>query len=564
MSESSMSFNNNKIPIPKLTKYLEKDEFREYLLAIKEIADFDPSTKTWYLNELKISRIEKEELKRIADFLKDYIGEEIYNILSPYINSTKEIVFAKIKGNYIYIYDDLEKYKKLLTYKLKKFDYDRGKYEEEEILLAWEHYNFFVTYRGLYWRLLNTNEIKIKPFANFSFHDITLKNFELRDYQINSIRSWLSDVNIIGTGIIKAPTGSGKSVIAIISALQMLKNKKNSKIVYAVNSTTLLKQFQQFAKREDLDFAIVSGEINELKKEKDSNLIALSISYYYSQKKRGKNDKLRDIINNSNLIIIDEAHHTPTSSIKSLLVDAPNSIRLGLTATPFREDGRDLEITGLLGRISYSINYQELVKNHYLVPLEYIPFVPEVPKKLKEKIKKLEKEKDDMEFAKYYSLLLRLFENSPGTNMQILEKIKEINSYPALIIVRRISTAKKLSELFNQNGISADYVTSQTKLEERMRKIENLKNGKIQTLIATSLADEGLDIPNLKLIILLSQGKSRIKLVQRIGRVMRPYKNKQKGIILDIAYNHEIFQRQFDQRYSFVMKEYEGIIFESK
>ncbi|MCY0877036.1 MAG: ATP-dependent helicase, partial [Firmicutes bacterium] len=72
----------------------------------------------------------------------------------------------------------------------------------------------------------------------------------------------------------------------------------------------------------------------------------------------------------------------------------------------------------------------------------------------------------------------------------------------------------------------------------------------------------GLDIPNLRLIVLLSQGKSRIKLVQRIGRVMRPAKNKQKGIILDIAYDHEIFQRQFDQRYSFISKEYNGIIFE--
>ncbi|CAJ31513.1 putative helicase [Betalipothrixvirus acidiani] len=564
MSESNMSLNNEKIAIPRPKRYLEKDEFRQYLLAVKSIADFDPSDKNWYLNEFKISRIEKEELKKIADFLSDFVGEEIYNILSPYINNDKKIVFAKIRGNYIQIYDDLEKYKKMLSYKLKKFDYDKGKYEEEEILLAWKHSDYFVTYRGLYWRLLNVNEIKIKPFTNFSFHDITLKNFELRDYQINSIKQWIADVNIVGTGIIKAPTGSGKSIISILATLEMLKNKKNAKVIYAVNSTTLLKQFQQFAKKEDLNFAIVSGELNELKKEKDSNLIALSISYYYSQKKRNKHNELRDIINNADLIIIDEAHHTPANSIKALLLDSPNSIRLGLTATPYREDGRDLEILGLLGRISYSINYQELVKNHYLVPLEYIAFVPEIPKKLKEKIKKLEKEKEKMEFAKYYSLLLRLFENSPMTNIQIIEKIKSINAFPALVIVRRISVARKLSEMFNENGIIADYVTSQTTLEERMKKIENLKNGKIQTLIATSLADEGLDIPNLRLIVLLSQGKSRIKLVQRIGRVMRPAKDKQKGIILDIAYDNEIFQRQFDQRYNFVFKEYEGIIFESK
>ncbi len=47
------------------------------------------------------------------------------------------------------------------------------------------------------------------------------------------------------------------------------------------------------------------------------------------------------------------------------------------------------------------------------------------------------------------------------------------------------------------------------------KKIEALKNGKLQALISTSLADEGLDIPNLQLVVLLTQGKSRIKLIPK-------------------------------------------------
>jgi len=106
----------------------------------------------------------------------------------------------------------------------------------------------------------------------------------------------------------------------------------------------------------------------------------------------------------------------------------------------------------------------------------------------------------------------------------------------------------------------SDWVSSKTSLEERMQKIENLKNNKLQVLISTSLADEGLDIPNLQLIVLLTQGKSRIKLIQRIGRVMRPWKNKERGYILDIAYNSDIFQRQAGKRIKFIQNEYEGII----
>jgi len=246
--------------------------------------------------------------------------------------------------------------------------------------------------------------------------------------------------------------------------------------------------------------------------------------------------------------------------VKSLLLDSPNSIRLGLSATPLREDGKELEIQGFLGRISYSIDYQELVQKRYLVPLEYIQFMPKISRKIYDKLKTIEQAYSDQPFAKLYSAVLRLFENSPFTNSQIIQKIKELNKFPALVIVRRISTARKLSELLNQEGIVGDWVSSKTPLEQRMEKIEALKSGKLQILVSTSLADEGLDIPELKLVVLLSQGKSRIKLIQRIGRVMRPALNKEKGYVLDIAYGSDIFQRQASKRIKFISSEYNGII----
>jgi superfamily II DNA or RNA helicase len=560
MSDHNKTQSNDKIAIPSLKRFMNRQEFQEYLVLVKSIANFDPNTKKWYLSEKKISSINPNELRKIANWLKNYVGDEIFSVLGNYLSSNKSSVYAILKGNYLYIYDDLELYKDMLTYKIKTFDYIQGQYVENSVLLAWQNSNNFSTLRGLYWKLSSVVNLNIKPFANFHFADISLKNFEMRKYQIESIRNWINDINITGNGIIKAPTGSGKSVIAILSALEMLKNKKDAKIIYAVNSTTLLKQFQNFAKKEDLPFLLVSGEIDELQKGQNSDLIALSVSYYYSQKKQKKHEKLKELINNADLIIIDEAHHTPANMLKSLLLDSPNSIRLGLSATPLREDGRELEILGLLGKISYSIDYTELVKNNYLVPLQYIQFETMPSKVIKEEIQNINITKSYDVFSKTYSRLLRLFENSPYTNKQVIAKIKELNKYPALVIVRRISTAKKLSELMNQNGIIAEWVSSKSTLEERMEKIEALKNGKLQILISTSLADEGLDIPNLSLVVLLTQGKSRIKLVQRIGRVMRPAINKQKGYILDIVYPHDFFIRQGEKRYKFVSSEYNGII----
>jgi len=551
---------NNKIYIPSPKRFLSRAEFQEYINLVKVIANFEPDTKKWYLSEKKLSITDKDIIRDTVSKLKEFVGDEIYDILSDYIKDYNNSVYAEFRGNYIFVYDNLEKYKSLLTYKVRTFDYIQGQYIENPVLLAWQRNNGFLTFRGLFWKIQNLANIKIKPFANLQFYDITLKNFEMRDYQVSSIKSWINDTNTVGAGIVKAPTGSGKSVIAILSTLQMLKNKQNAKVIYAVNSTTLLKQFQNFAKKEDLPFLLVSGEVNELQKGEKSDFIALSVSYYYSQKKKGKNEKLKEIVNNSDLIIIDEAHHTPANLVKNILLDSPNSIRLGLSATPLREDGKELEIMGLLGKIAYSINYNDLVKNRYLVPIEYIQFTPKVSQKIINKLRTVKEAYENEPFAKLYSNILRIFENSPYTNKQIVEKVKSLNKYPALIIVRRIAIAKKLSKMFNENGITSDYVTSKTSLEERMAKIEALKNGKIKILISTSLADEGLDIQNLQLVVLLSQGKSRIKLIQRIGRVMRISKSKEKGYILDIAYDYEIFQRQSEKRLRFVSSEYNGII----
>lgn len=552
--------NSNKNPIPSPKRFLSKEEFQNYLSLVKSIAIFDPQSKKWYISESKISRINNDELREIIKELSEYVGNEIYDILSNYIKDNNNSVFAEFRGNYLIVYDDLEKYRDLLTYKIKTFDHIQGQYIETPILLAWQRNNNFATLRGLYWKIQNFANLKIKPFTNLQFYNIQLKNFEMREYQINAIKSWINDINITGNGVIKAPTGSGKSVIAILSVLEMLKNKKDAKIIYAVNSTTLLKQFQNFAKKEDLPFVLISGEIDELQKGQKSDFIALSIAYYYSQKKRNQNQKIKELIRNADLIILDEAHHTPASSIKSLLLDAPNSIRLGLSATPIREDGKELEILGLLGKISYSIEYQELVQKRYLVPIEYIQFTPKVSEKIRDKLKNIEQAYSDQPFAKFYSVLLRMFEQSPYTNSQIMSKIKELNKFPALVIVRRIAIAKRLSELLNQEGIIADWVSSKTSLDERIQKIENLKNEKLKVLVSTSLADEGLDIPQLSLVVLVSQGKSRIKLIQRIGRVMRPSAGKSKGYVLDIVYGYDIFQRQGQKRIKFISAEYNGII----
>jgi len=78
--------------------------------------------------------------------------------------------------------------------------------------------------------------------------------------------------------------------------------------------------------------------------------------------------KLLRLRNKKVFIVIDEAHHTPASSIALLLLFFKKALVLGLTATPYRGDKLDALIYGLAGSIVYSITSSELIGRGYLVP----------------------------------------------------------------------------------------------------------------------------------------------------------------------------------------------------
>lgn len=76
-------------------------------------------------------------------------------------------------------------------------------------------------------------------------------------------------------------------------------------------------------------------------------------------------------------------------------------------------------------------------------------------------------------------------------------------------------------------------VHSKLAKKARAAAIEGLRNGSIKVLVATSLADEGLDVPRASVLVLVAGGRSAAKLEQRAGRVLRPFEGKQGGVIHD-------------------------------
>jgi superfamily II DNA or RNA helicase len=105
------------------------------------------------------------------------------------------------------------------------------------------------------------------------------------------------------------------------------------------------------------------------------------------------------------------------------------------------------------------------------------------------------------------------------------------NGESVLVLVAQVEQGKALAECIAGSVV----VYAKLGAKKRRESIEGFRDGSIRCMIATSLADEGLDVPRASVLILATVGRSASKLEQRTGRVMRPHESKTFGVVYDYA-----------------------------
>ncbi len=531
--------------LPKPVKYMQKEEFSKYVELVKTIASFDGDKKQWYIDPRKIASLSNEQLNETVQKLKEYVGD-----ISGLIER-KDVV---LKGNYITILNKnvIDKVKELTSYTVKIFNPDTRRYEERTYGIWYENYDGTIsTWRGFLYRLRNAGLVHVEDnfYENFDINPVLLQNYEARDYQVNAVKEWLKSVNLQGTGLIQSPTGTGKSVMAVMAIKSFLKKYPYERVMYLTLNTTLLKQFQDFLRKEGLDSKIIA----EGRRDFNAQILNVSVMTMYNALKKVVEDVERvdkdeldedvlldaeeltsresmalvQLLRISKLIIVDEAHHVPASSIRAILRNAPNSIRLGLTATPWRDKGDDMVIYSLLGDPVVKYRLMDFVERKVLTP----PLV------------KMTVLGEYKQFSDYQEEKKYQFENN--YNYDKVVKIINDAEKPVLVLVREKIQLEKLKARLGKN---AEYLTGQDDLDKRYEIIEQFNKGLVKILIATPIFDEGIDIPNIRSLILLTQGKSKVKYLQRIGRSLRKSKDKERVIIYDVVFNSNYFRDHAEER----------------
>ena len=345
-------------------------------------------------------------------------------------------------------------------------------------------------------------------------------NVKLRSYQLDAVAQLRKGVQ----GTLVMPCGSGKTITAI--ALMAAVDQPTLVIVHTHD---LLVQWKDNIKR---ILSIDAGIISEGK----LNPGSISIATVQTLCRMHQNDFIA-LAAKYGCVILDEAHHVPAYTFQKVVSHIPAKYRYGLTATPERDDGLTPLIGFTFGNELFRIGYPELIAEGYLK-------APEVSSVFTNF--KYNYSSPDV----YQNLMSALVEN-PVRNALIANlAISDVKAeHTVLILSGRVEHCKKLIQLINSQGIKAGLLVGSVSKKKRQTVLDEFRTGKTLVIAASSIADEGLDIPCLNRIIFAFPTKAKGRTTQRLGRLMRPYPGKHKAILYDIVDRYvPVLVRQYYER----------------
>ncbi|WP_439028749.1 DEAD/DEAH box helicase family protein [Haloarchaeobius sp. DT45] len=337
----------------------------------------------------------------------------------------------------------------------------------------------------------------------------------LRDYQ----QTWVDRFTEQKSGIMVGPPGSGKTVAAMGTMAAV-----EGETLILVPSRELASQWREELLAHTSLTADQIGEYHGGEKE----IRPVTIATYQT----AGMDRHRQLFDQRRwgLIIYDEVHHVP-SRVFRRSADLQSRHRLGLTATPVREDDREEDIFTLIGP-PIGTDWDALFQAGYVQePEVYIHYVPWA---------------DDDDQNEHASA-------DPGHEKRILAamnpaKIREtrhlLAKHPekkALVFVEYLDQGDMLAE-----ALDAPFISGEMRHSERRKLLDEFRRGERRVLVISRVGDEGIDLPDAELAIVASGlGGSRRQGAQRAGRTMRPEGNALMYVLATRGTSEEDFaQRQ--------------------
>lgn len=340
----------------------------------------------------------------------------------------------------------------------------------------------------------------------------------LRDYQKNALSAAVEKRR----GVLWLPTGSGKTEIATA----LMKVTPSCRWLFLVHRAQLVKQSaDRFQQRTGEEAGMLGGGHDSVKRVTFATFQTLSNAYKPQNQDNPKYQRVRKLIAAAGGIIVDECHVLPARTFLELTKKAQKAeFRIGLSATPFsRGDSGSLHLVGALGPTIFRLKVEELADRNAIIKptIKFVEVHQPIPTPA-------------VNPRRAWKHVYRDgIEHSQVRNAKIVQMVKGAE-VPSLVFVTGLDHMEILVEQFSNAGIPCAGIYGATPQDERESIIELLKKGDLEVLVATVVLQEGVDIPNLRSVIVASGGKSTIAAIQRAGRAMRTSDGKNRAIIIDM------------------------------
>lgn len=332
-------------------------------------------------------------------------------------------------------------------------------------------------------------------------------------------------------GIIKIATGGGKSLVAALIAAHL--GKKT--IIYVIGKDLLYQFHAFFSSVFEEKIGIIGDGKCDIRNINiasiwtigqaigmDKKSILLESEDDEEELNKSKYTDILKMMKEAKVHIIDECHMSACETIQQVFKKTPAEHIYGLSGSPWRDDGADLLIESILGKYIVNISASSLIKDGFLAqPLIRFRAVPP-PAVALDKV--------------YQSVYKKYITESDVRNNLILEAAKTLveKGYQTLVLFSSLKHGKILHKLFSKH-IKCAVLDGSNSKEERDLVKEQVVSGKINCVLASRIFDIGVDIPCLSGLVVAAGGKSTVKALQRVGRVIRKYKDKKYAVIIDFV-----------------------------
>ena len=330
-------------------------------------------------------------------------------------------------------------------------------------------------------------------------------------------------------GIIRMATGSGKSLVAAMMTAHFGKRA----IIYVIGKDLLYQIHDFFSNIFDDEIGIVGDSKCEIR---DINVVSVwtigqalglenrKILLDTTDKEKAidkeKYKDILDLMRTAKVHIFDECHLASCDTIQKIASKINPEYVYGMSASPFRDDGSDLLIEGIFGSTIMDISASHLIRNGFLAkPIIKFQRVPK------------------MTFSKsdtYPTVYKQYITENEVRNAMIVKGANMLvdQGYRPLVLFSKLKHGKLLYDEIKKT-IPCMKLSGKDSAKTRAEAKDKLENGDIKCIVASTIFDIGVDLPALSGLVIAGGGKSSVRACQRIGRVIRKYKDKKYAGVID-------------------------------